>query len=163
MRPLNFLSAAEVNPKWPDTSLFKTEVGVDCLTVFKENIVRSLNLCALPGFAFWIGVEWAAAGTRASRELIGEVNPTLNLLRPVQQELLLLAHKYMAESMNIPAEEQRLRLRMGTVKCETHMSFSGDAVMAMLERQLQSVIIQSWTAFEVLCSDLLRRSGFGTP
>ena len=159
MHDLQFLEAAAISTiAWPDPSRIRYDAPREALAVFKTNSLRAMNLCALPGFSFWMGVEWGSAGTRASRELIGEVDPTLDLLRPVQNELLVLCHKYMAESMNLPERERRERLQMGTTECEHHMRACGEDIIAMLERQLQSIIIQSWTAFEVLCADLLTSS-----
>lgn len=125
------------------------------LARFRENMQLALVPTTLPGFATWMAMEWISASTKARTDLFGSRNvETLDSTR--RNALGSLMESYMFSSLiRKGPDEQKQHLVEKTKMFEKFSADAGPIGMLGLENILKSVVIQSWTAVEVLIEDLL--------
>jgi hypothetical protein len=125
------------------------------LASFRKNMQLALVPTTLPGFATWMAMEWIGASTKARTDLFGSRDvETLDSTR--RNALGSLMESYMFSSLiRKGPDEQKQHLVEKTKMFEKFSADAGPIGMLGLENILKSVVIQSWTAVEVLVEDLL--------
>lgn len=109
----------------------------------------------LPGFATWMAMEWITATTKAHSDLFRRRG--VETLDSTQRNALgKLMESYMYSSLvRQSLDDQRQHLVEKTKMFEKFSVDAGPMGLLGLENILKSVVIQSWTAVEVLVEDLL--------
>lgn len=122
-----------------------------------HNVGLAIGLNTLPGFTFWTALEWASACTIAKNQIIGAKASDAKV-REKANAIGKLSESIMKRAMKAPVEEQRRQLKEMTLTFERFAYEAGPYMHGVLEGALKSMCIQSWTAIEVLCEDLIMES-----
>lgn len=125
-----------------------------CYQNYMQNVSLAIGLNTLPGFTFWTALEWASACTTAKNQIIGAKASDAKV-REKANAIGKLSESIMKRAMQAPVEEQRRQLKEMTLTFERFAYEAGPYMHGVLEGALKSMCIQSWTAIEVLCEDLI--------
>jgi hypothetical protein len=99
-------------------------------------------------------MEWFSACAKANHAILG-VNASPDMIRSAVQRIGPLAEKYMAKAMRkATPRQQREHLIEKTTMFEKFTSDAGPYAEAVLSNLLKSIVVQSWTAIEVLTEEL---------
>ena len=154
MHPLKFVKAAEVARILRRYQEFDSPACQRSHDVFRANTERALGLLVVPDYAFLVGALWQDATNRAANEVLGkhhEKGKTPERIQEIGQRV----ERYYAETIRKMAGDQISAMIQMTSNLESLARNGGPVVRDALEVILKSVIIQSWTAFEMLCEQLV--------
>lgn len=154
MSHLRFLDVCLID-ELPGNGQISEPCCLKALARFRENMQLALVPTTLPGFATWMAMEWISAGNKARNDLFRRRN--VETLDSTQRNALgSLMESYMFSSLiRQSSDEQKQHLVEKTKMFEKFSADAGPMGLLGLENILKSVVIQSWTAVEVLVEDLL--------
>lgn len=153
MHYLNFIEATNLGWKSARVEILQSQACRAAARSFAANIERVLGLLSLPGYTAWVMTEWLAASTRASSEIVGK-NATSEQIQARTNDIGSRAEGYLAQAMYAPDVDQRLVMIRMTQMVEQNVVHSRPDIHAAAEGLLKTVLIQTWTAFEVLSEEL---------
>jgi hypothetical protein len=158
MHPLRFSVAAESSRILRRREVFDNSKSCQqSHDAFRANTERAKALLVVPGFSFWIGSLWQNSTDRAVVEVLGP-NHELEKTQDRIQEIGRRLEGYFARAINNSENDQISAMLAMTANLESLVAKSGSIVRDALERNLDSVIIQVWSGFELLTEQLLLES-----
>ena len=129
-----------------------------CLRVLeglRSNALLALMPTTLPGFATWMAMEWIMASNNAKRDLLGNRDPATYTQRQKNAIGNLMESYMLGSLLRCSADEQKDMMGEKTIMFEKFSMWAGTNGELALQNSLKSIIIQSWTAVEVLVEDLI--------
>lgn len=161
VEPLNF-SQATANAR----VLIRRQIFADSMScqtshdIFRANIERANALLVVPGYSFLLGGFWQNSTDAAVNEVVEE-DPFKGSNDARIQMIGEQAEANFRKTMSDP-ENSRLEL---AVKMTINLESLGKNTIlhSALDLTMKSVIIQVWTAFEILAEQLLMRCIDGHP
>ena len=154
MRDLKFSDAASsLNWKMLNVDAVQSSACKSVVTAFNANVNGVLTILSMPGMVTWVTTAWNAASTTAQKETVG-LNNTQPLSQSQLDEIGNRAGGYLRRAMNNPDVHPRLMMIQMTNVFETNFSRSNILLHSSLESILKMVLVQIWTAFEVLAQEL---------
>lgn len=153
MHELKFLEVARFGDLQANLPHGLTPVK-ETFATYIENAKLAINLGALPGFYVLIAEKWIAANIQAHEEVTRSRIPVNDLERKrVNDRIGVIFGK----SASTQGNELRLQMKERTETFEAFVRHGSPDVHAIVCGLLKAIVIQTWTAFEVLLGDLVKR------
>lgn len=154
--PLKLVDASRFGvPPLAEADL-KTDVCKQALRAFLKNSERAANLIVAPAFAAQTANRHAVVQSRVLMEMFGTDAPGSDVIRANFLEISKRVHHYMPEYINRPREEQIEAMKAFLHNLELFIFHCDKSIYDEFSVFLKSIVIQSWTVFEVLYTDLLK-------
>lgn len=159
MRELKFLevSALKLPPETLPHGLSPIKEVYD---IFLANAKLAINLGAMPGFYVLIAEKWILANVQAHHEITGGRVPFGQTQRNlVNDQIATLFGK----AASTAGDELRGEMTERTKTFESFVRHGPEEVHAIVHGILVTIVIQAWTAFEVLVGDLVKKLQLSHP
>jgi hypothetical protein len=121
---------------------------------YVENATLAINMGALPGFYMFSAEKWILAQIQTNSDLFGgrpAITPDEKRRAAFREKKLFL------EGTNIGAPAMKAEMKKRTKLFEELVDACDSEIRDIVYGIFKSMIIQAWTAFEVLLGDLVRR------
>jgi len=147
LRPVKFCEAGKLSgwSKIPPVVLRAREFR-PVWSTYVHNITRARSLVVVPGYAYLLGSDWqlSLAEARRRKSAPNESTP----------EILKYATKLLLHNMVNQDRKERADNLEGAMGDSEYLMSKVRITREALEVVLESMIVQSWAAFEVLAEDL---------
>ena len=130
----------------------------EAATAFKANMLRVNGLLMLPGYAFMSGENWQSCVNAAAKHFFGENRPTDEQFAENEEAMTNLAATLREKALRERSPESAQRSFASASYNIEVFAHQFPPLHGWLHDILKSVIIQAWSAFEVLAEDLHRLS-----
>jgi len=121
---------------------------------FRVNIERVNGLLMLPGYAFESGGEWQIAVKGVADRYFGKKLPSDQEFEEKRQEIAAIANEARKRALSKRSPESSMKVFYTACYNIEVFAYDFPRLHGWLHDIFKSVIIQSWTAFEVLAEDL---------
>lgn len=150
-RPLKFLEVSALTPL-PE-KLPKSLPPLDKLYErFQHMVGLAVNLGGLPGYFIWVAEQWVLASANAHTK----VSPSTLIFTPWNQAEYNKARSKMFLNAVQGESDMHSRMVERTKTFELLLNHGGADIHSIAHGVLESIVVQSHTAFEVLVSDTIR-------
>lgn len=153
MRELKFLEVGRFAPLQENLPLGLTPIK-ETYAAFVANAKLAINLGALPGFYVLIAEKWILANVQAHQDVTASRKPFGDKERRLVDERI---DELFSKSAATEGDALRLQMKDKTETFEAFVRHGSADVHAIVCGTLKAIVIQAWTAFEVLLSDLVKR------
>ena len=148
-RPLKF-SELSIGKHWQPkhTHAFKSKACQRAYNCYVSNLARAHQLTLIPGYSFWSGSDWCEALFEAMQKTgVADSNDSRVIKRA--------SAKFFTRYKRVKVRDAAQKLHFAKSNVEIVLSRSAkmkDSLVGMLE----SLVVQTWTAYEVLAEQLMR-------
>jgi len=154
---LKFIEASNICGIKVSDGDFASPACMRAARAFEQNAAMVISMIGLPGFSFMVAGKWIVSSMEARDQIVGSAATHEQTIEH-SNEIGALAELLMRQKMQVPAQEQPRERTITTQTLMRFVGYSGPYIQGSFQNLLNSVIILSWSAFEVLVEDLLLES-----
>ena len=155
---LKFLAVRILDASYWEKCVVKASAIQDVVSAFTYNMERISAMLTMPGYAALAGERWQLAVQSAIRRIFGMELPTTEQLKERQSEIAVKANELMQKMMAELLESSDDNIKGQFDRADSNFNEFYQKIPPMgakgVEALLFSAMIQAWTTFESLGTDL---------